>query len=336
MGKTRHENHAMNRAVEIASFLAQNGWDTAQQTPLEADFSPRRFARLEHSDGRRAILMDADPDQKTPQFLVIAKLLRGLDISAPEIFAADPARGLVLMEDFGDCNVGRMLDEGAEAKPIYRRAVDVLVHLHRHFDAQMARGLDLPAFGGALFSAQAELFLDAYFPYVKEREAALEEYETFRAAWKEALKGIEALPQTLMLRDFMPDNLMDSPNRKNWQSVGVLDFQDGGFGPIAYDIASLCEVVRRGGGDAMLNDMIAYYHEQAKPALPIKELTRACHILAAQRHMRILGIIARLAHKGRPEKLAYMPRIKAYLGQLLQDEALKPVQKWIRKYRVFT
>jgi len=345
----------MNRPVEIAGFLTQNGWDAAAQTPLDADFSPRRFARLQHPDKRRAVLMDADPDQKTPEFVDIARLLRSLGVRAPEIFAADEERGLVLMEDFGNRNVGRTLDGGTDARPFYRRAMDVLIHLHRRFEPSMAKGLDLPAFGGALFASQVELFLDAYIPYAAEREATIEESESFRAAWKETLKGIEALPQTLMLRDFMPDNLMDvsgvaerlvrhSPRESVGEAgseakteladgkIGVLDFQDGGFGPIAYDIASLCEVVRRDGGDAMLGDMIAYYHAQAKPALSLKELTRACRILAAQRHMRILGIIARTAQKGHEEKLAFLLRVRDYLNHLLKnDEALKPVRIWAEK-----
>src|ERR1700722_778264 len=140
----------MNRPVQIAGFLAQHGWDEAQQKPLEADFSPRRFARLTRADGAVACLMDADADQKTAEFVKIAKLLHGLSIAAPAIIAADPLQGLVLMEDFGDRNVGKLLDGGAEPKALYRRAVDVLVHLHRGFDVAATRGMDLPAFGGAL------------------------------------------------------------------------------------------------------------------------------------------------------------------------------------------
>lgn len=320
------------RAVEIAGFLTQNGWDKARPTAMEADFSLRRYARLERDDGKHAILMDADPEQKTFAFVAITKLLRRNDITTPEIFAADPMRGLVLMEDFGDRNFGRMIDGGTGAAPLYRRAVDVLVHLHRTFDKSAAEGIDLPVFGGALFATQAELFLDAYIPYTKGREATLEESEGFHAAWKQALKGIETMPQSLLLRDYMPDNLMDLAGREGVPSVGVLDFQDAGHGPIAYDIASLCEAVRRDGGDMLLDEMISYYHRNAKPSLSIEDLRTACRVLAAQRHMRILGIIVQLAQKtGRKDKLAWLPRIQKYLKLLLEDEKLKPVQAWMAK-----
>ncbi len=319
-----------HRAVEIAGFLAQSGWDGADQMPFEADFSPRRYARLDREDGKRAILMDADADQKTDEFVMVARLLRSLDISAPEIFAANAEQGLVLMEYLGTRNFGRTLDAGGDVKEFCRRATDVLVHLHKVFDKAQAQELDLSVFGGALFASQAELFLDYYFPYIKNREATRDEGEGFRAAWKQVLQGIESLPQSLMLRDFMPDNLMDLPGRRDWRSVGVLDFQDAGLGPTAYDLASLCEVVRRDGGGELLDDMITYYHQQGKPALSLDELRNACYILAAQRHTRILGLIVRFAEKtGRREKLENLPRIRNYLGQLLQNETLKPVREWM-------
>ena len=359
-----------NRAVEIAGFLTQHGWDDAEQFPFAADFSPRRYARLVRSGGdysapanvgvsskkvcsptlagvtapgsatsmagtTRAVLMDADESQKTPEFVGIATILRGAGLSAPEIYAEDAERGLVLMEDFGGRNIGAALDSGAEAKTIIHRALDVLVHLHGVMDAKAVHALDLPGFGGALFAAQVELFLDEYFSHVMGRDATHEEYEGFRLAWKTALRGIERLPQSLLLRDFMPDNLMDLPAREGVRGIGLLDFQDAGVGPIAYDIASLCEVVRRDGGDALLPDAIAYYHECAKPNLTLAELTTACHVLAAQRHMRILGIVAKQAKAGRREKLEYIPRIRAYLGELLKTPALMPVRIWAEELGVF-
>jgi aminoglycoside/choline kinase family phosphotransferase len=318
-----------NRELGIIEFLTRAGWDQVQQTPICADFSSRRFARLERG-GECAVLMDADPDQNTAMFVSIAKVLRDLDLSAPQIYAANADGGLVLMEDFGDRNFGRLMDEGDSAEPLYRRAADVLIRLHKSFDVSRVRGLDMPVFGAALFAAQAELFLDAWFVFAKQREATFEEAESFRAAWKQVLKGIDVLPQTLILRDFMPDNLMDLPGRTEWRSVGLLDFQDGGIGPIAYDLASLCEVVRRDARAGILDELIDYYHERAAPKIAKTDLRRACRILSAQRHMRILGILANRALKtGQRDKLAWAPRTWEYVGELIQDDSLKPVREWV-------
>jgi tRNA threonylcarbamoyl adenosine modification protein YjeE len=327
----REQLERVGRAAEIAGFLAEAGWGIAATEPIEADFSSRRYERLHRADGQTSILMDADANQRTSQFVALAWLLRSLDFSAPEIFAARPLRSLALMEDLGDANIGHLLDEHVQAAPFYLRAAAVLARLHQNFAPAMAQHIDIPHFTGELFATRAEKFLDCYVPFELRREASEQERHSFRAAWLEALKPVKILPQTLMLRDFMPDNAMDLAKRDGWRALGLLDFQDAGIGPIAYDLASFCEVVRRDGGDKFLIPSINHYYERAHPACSLKALQNGCRILSAQRHTRILGILADPAQKNRERKLAFLPRTRAYLAQLLQDEALRPVQAWMKE-----
>jgi N-acetylmuramate 1-kinase len=323
------ESFMSSRPLEIATFLNQHQWDTAQMQAFDGDFSTRRYARLLKESGPTAFLMDADLDQKTPQFLTIAKILRTLGIKAPEIYAADPGRGLVLMEDFGSRNIGALLDKGESPLPYFLRAAELLAKLHRGFDPAIMACSDLPVFDANLFTTQAELFLDAYFPVVTKREASDEERQDFRTAWQTVLRFVETMPKSLLLRDFMPDNLMDLPDG----NLGVLDFQDSGIGPIAYDLASLCEEVRRDGGFALLPDVIAHYRETAKNEISQSDLLRACTIVSAQRHMRILGIIVRLSLRtGRCDKFAFLPRIRHHLGHILKEPTLLPVKMWVEKF----
>ena len=329
----------MNAAKDLGAFLQSARWDGAKITPLPADFSTRRFARLERAiEPRRAILMQAAQEQKTPQFIVISGLLRRCGLSAPEVYASAviPARtrsrpsACALLEDLGDTTFGQLMDQGRDPLPLYRRAVDVLVTLHQAFDSSWIQGADLPVFSASMFVEQAGLFLDFYFPHVHKREASEDERASFHEAWTAVLAPLDALPKSLMLRDFMPDNLMDVPEREGLRATGLLDFQDGGLGPIAYDLASLCECVRRDVSPSVLDDMTAYYHEQ-NPLIPLEELRSACRVFSAQRHMRVLGIVTRLARQGRTDKLAYLPRLENHVKALLKDEALRPVRHWFEK-----
>lgn len=306
----------MTESQAIFNFLTAAGWNAAHHHPLCADFSTRRFTRLAHPDGRTAIFMQAAADQKTPQFVAVANLLRQADLSAPEIYAAAPASGLVLMEDFGDTTFGTLLDQGHENLPLYSRAAEALAHIHKTF--RPADALALPHFSTALFTEQVELFLDHYRPPAPDTERA-----AFREAWHTTLAPLESLPQTLLLRDFMPDNVMDLPNRKGWRNVGLLDFQDSGLGPLAYDLASLCESVRREGGIETLDAVLTHYLKH-NPVMPLPDLRRACRILAAQRHMRILGLLAK-----RNDKPLYEARVRATITHLAQDEALRHVRPWM-------
>lgn len=314
----------MTSALDL--FLQKAGWRDAVMTRLAADFSSRQFTRLTRAgEPPSAILMQAAEDQKTQEFVAVAALLRSCGCHAPTIYAADAGNGFVLMEDFGDTTFGRLLDEGREAAPLYRRAADALVHLHKRFRPDMMIGLDLPVFDSRAFAAQAELYLDHYLPYAHKRKATAEERAAFREAWLAVLKPLDALPRTLMLRDFMPDNVMNLAGRNGVSSVGLLDFQDAGLGPAVYDIASLCECVRRDASPAILDEMTAYYHAQ-NPIMPRGDLHGAARVLSAQRHMRILGILAR-----RDDKRGYMERVRRRLDELLNDTALTPIKNYMDK-----
>jgi aminoglycoside/choline kinase family phosphotransferase len=245
----------------------------------------------------------------------------------PKIFAAIPERGLVLMQDFGSTNVGALLDAGHDAKPYFLRAAEILAQMHQNFDATKITGLDLPTYSAELFTEQAELFVDAYFPLGCGREATEDEREDFRAAWMTVLRPLQNAPGSLLLRDFMPDNLM----ALDQNDLGVLDFQDAGMGPSGYDIASLCEEVRRDGGFALLPDVIDHYLERRGSEMASYDLLRTCTLLSAQRHTRIMGIIARMAIKAdRRDKFVCLPRIKKHLLSVLCDPCLAPVRTWMQ------
>ena len=284
------------------TLLNAAGWTQAKAHALPADFSTRRFWRL-IKDQQTAILMQAPPEQKTPEFLYVADLLQQAGIAAPKILAADAAQGLVLMEDFGDGNLGKLVDGEQAGEPDYQRAVLLLAKLHQ---AYPAAGIDnLPHFDAALFAEQVLWFIDFYWPYAKGSAATNSVRESFRTLWFDLLQLLEKLPQSLLLRDFMPDNLM----RLGDGRLGVLDFQDAGWGSIAYDIASLCECVRRDVPLARLENMIDYYLS-LNPIMTRANLEQACYLLSAQRHLRMLGNIARFAKDpAKNFRLAFMPRI---------------------------
>jgi aminoglycoside/choline kinase family phosphotransferase len=313
------------RPLEIAAFLELHGWNDAQTQALDGDFSTRRYARLVKNTGQSAFLMDADAVQKTPQFILVATVLRGLGLKAPVIYADDAPEGLVLMEDLGTRNVGALLDAGEPPLPYLLRAVEVLAKLHRDFNKEHAETLNLPVFDTKRFADQVELFLDSYFPVSAGREASEEERQEFRAAWETILQPLESLPQSLLLRDFMPDNLMDLPDG----SLGLLDFQDAGVGPVAYDLASLCEEVRRDGGITLLPDVITHYIKESQSSLSHADLLQACTVLSAQRHMRVLGIIVRLSKRtGQCNKFRFLPRIRQHLERILNEPYLLPIKQW--------
>ena len=95
-------------------------------------------------------------------FIAIADILRGLGLSAPEIAAARPDDGLLLLEDFGDGTFTRLIAQGADTTALYRLAVDALAVIHRDFRPEQAASIDLPRYDADLFIDQVMLLADVY------------------------------------------------------------------------------------------------------------------------------------------------------------------------------
>ena len=100
--------------------------------------------------------------------------------------------------------------------------------------------------------------------------------------------------------------------------LGVLDFQDAVYGPITYDIASLMRDAFLSWDEEFVLDItIRYWQKARKAGLPVGddfgEFYRAVEWMGLQRHLKILGIFARLTLRdGKPQYLADTPRFIKY------------------------
>jgi len=308
-------------------FLSRAGWTGSARVPVAADFSARSFFRLTRSGaaGESAIMMLAGRDQKTEAFIAIAALLRSCGIAAPEIFAADASAGMVLMEDFGESKIGALLDAGAPASTFDAAAARLLARLHEKASPHLLSGEKWPVYDAAALAEQAAPFVDQELPRITGRAATAAQREDFIALWREALMPLDALPRSLVLRDFMPDNAMLLPNPVLGQEIGVIDFQDAGVGPIAYDLASWCEEVRRPKRLCSLPDVLTAYGEGLCAKIDPHQLLCAARLCVAQRHTRLWG---RLYALGRE---AMLPSVAAASRAMLRDEGLANVRLWFEK-----
>jgi N-acetylmuramate 1-kinase len=153
-----------------------------------------------------------------------------------------------------------------------------------------------------------------------------------------------AAPQVYVHRDFMPRNLMvphagHQPSTPA-QALGVLDFQDAVYGPITYDIASLTRDAFHSWEEDMVLDVTIRYWEQARKrglinfegwAEDFGEFYRAVEWMGLQRHLKILGIFARLTLRdGKPKYLADTPRFIHYVrSTALRYRELGPLVRLI-------
>jgi N-acetylmuramate 1-kinase len=300
----------------VDTFLASAGWAKAEIEPLVADASFRRYFRI-RKDQRSAMLMDAPPPKEDPgPFLRAAKWLDSNGMRAPHILAEDAARGLVLLEDFGDVRMRDYLDQWpADERTIYTAAVDALVRLH-----QLPAGPFL-TYGLKEYQREARLFIEWYCPLQNLKVDG----PGFVAAWQDVLAPM--LPRqragVTVLRDYHAENIMLLGSLKK---QGLLDFQDALIGHPAYDLVSLLQDARREVSPDLEAEMLEYYVSQSGAGADFRgDYAR----LGAQRNAKIVGIFVRLWKRdGKPRYLDLIPRVWGLLERDLADPALAPVAKW--------
>src|SRR3546814_11128775 len=116
------------------------------------------------------MLMDAPPPlEDVRPFVKIARHLRRLGVSVPEIMATDEAEGFLVIEDFGDDTYTRLLDRGADETALYSVAVDLLAALQAR---PAAIHIDVPRSGTANPLEAAPLFTHWFLPPVGGRPPA--------------------------------------------------------------------------------------------------------------------------------------------------------------------
>jgi aminoglycoside/choline kinase family phosphotransferase len=281
---------------------------TFSLTPASEDASFRRYFRATLSDGRSYVAMDAPPDKEDCRpFLHVAALLRAAGVHAPQAHAQDLDQGFLLLADLGTTTYLTALNEH-NAADLFRDATDALVRW------QLAtRAGELPPYDEKLLRREIGLFPEWYV----ERHLG----NTLSDAQRNALAQVEstlvqsalAQPAVFVHRDYMPRNLMVSqPN------PGVLDFQDAVVGPITYDIVSMLRDAFLSWDEERVLDWSIRYWESAKRAgLPVDadfgEFWRALEWMGLQRHLKVLGIFARIRYRdGKPKYLEDTPRFLRY------------------------
>jgi aminoglycoside/choline kinase family phosphotransferase len=276
--------------------------------PASADASFRRYFRATLDDGRSYIAMDAPPEHEDCRpFVHVAALLRGAGVHAPEVVAQDLEQGFLLLGDLGTVTyLDAFTEENASA--LMRDAIAALVKW------QLAtRPGELPPYDAALLRRELGLFPEWYVGRHLGRSLDAGQSAAWDALCEGLVRSALAQPAVYVHRDYMPRNLMVcDPN------PGVLDFQDAVTGPITYDIASLTRDAFLSWEEERVLDWAARYWEAAKRArLPVDpdfaEFWRSMEWMGLQRHLKVLGIFARLSHRdGKARYLADTPRFVSY------------------------
>jgi len=319
-----HEKAKVQRLAQLREWLASRFPDRQiELTPASADASFRRYFRVRiEGEPQTRIVMDAPPEKEnTAPFIQVAALFGAAGAQVPQVLDRNETEGFLLLTDLGDTTYLAALD--AESAPeLYADALGALICIQK-----ASRPDVLPAYDRERLLTEMQLFPEWYLG--KHRHITLSDAErTLLAGTFEKILAVNlAEPTVFVHRDFHSRNLMVTDH-----GAGVLDFQDAVYGPLTYDLVSLFKDAYIDWDEAFVLDMLARYWEAARSlGLPVRadfaEFHRDFEWMGVQRHLKVLGIFARLFHRdGKDGYLADMPRVATYLRKACERYGdLKPI-----------
>jgi len=311
-----HDPTSDPRIAQLKSWVAGLGatWsiDPDSCAPASADASFRRYFRVRtgHAAHPTAIVMDAPPAHEDCRpFIHVAGLFGEAGVTVPTVLAQDLAQGFLLLADLGSQTYLSKLD-ASSARGLYDDAAAALVRI------QLAtRPGTLPAYDRALLQRELDLFPEWYVGRHLGATLSDAQQADLREVFDALLANNLAQPQVYVHRDYHSRNLMVLPDGAN---PGILDFQDAVIGPATYDAVSLWrDAYIEWDEEQQLDWLIRYWERARKAGLPLTadfgDFYRDFEWMGLQRHLKVLGIFARLYHRdGKDGYLANLPLVLKY------------------------
>jgi N-acetylmuramate 1-kinase len=305
------------RLALIHEWLARDlGLRPERVEPASADASFRRYFRA-FNNGRTFVVMDAPPGKEDVRpYLKVTRLLETLGAHVPHVHEADIARGLLLLEDLGGTHYLSRLDAGDDPERLYADALHVLADIQ-------VRGADaashLAPYDREPLAREVALMPEWFLGRHLALELAASERQMIAAAFEFLIAEALAQPAVFVHRDYHSRNLMVVADR----NPGILDFQDALRGPIGYDLVSVLKdcyiswprerVVR------WVRDYRSLLRSRGEAGIRLSgaddsEFLRWFDLIGAQRHIKVLGIFARLWYRdGKSGYLGDLPRTLEYV-----------------------
>lgn len=334
---THDSPHALPADARLAALT---DWLQAQfpERPLDirpasADASFRRYFRVTLDDGSTHIAMDAPPPQEDCRpFLAVQRLFESAGAHVPAVRAEDVERGFLLLSDLGSTTYLDVLDAD-NAPALYCDATAALIAIQKASQPGL-----LPEYDRDRLLAEMELFPVWYVGRHLKAELNAKEVDALYEVFDRILDVNLAEPRVFVHRDYHSRNLMvTQPN------PGVIDFQDAVYGPISYDLVSLFKDAYIDWEEDRTLDWLIRYWQQARDAgLPVRadfaDFHRDYEFMGAQRHLKVLGIFARLYHRdGKDGYLKDLPRVMKYLLQTaLRYRDLAPLARLLQRLEGIT
>jgi len=172
----------------------------------------------------------------------------------------------------------------------------------------------LPDYDTTKLTQEMQLFDQWFLGHHRPIVLSASEKDQLATVYRLICERCTAQPQVIVHRDYHSRNLMICPPH----GPGVLDFQDAVIGPISYDLVSLLrDAYIEWPEELQIDWAIGYWQDARQAGLPIAQdfadFWKDFEWMGLQRHIKVLGIFARLYHRdGKENYLNDLPVVMRY------------------------
>ena len=294
---------------ELKGWIEWLGMEEPELQALHGDASARSYYRLENHGG--GIVMDASQAKESvPIFIGVSMRLMDAKVRIPRIKSFELHKGFIFLEDIGSSHLLDKCVEGQDARTYYDKAIETLVKMQE----TPAKGL--PSYDRNFLLEEMNLMTEWYLKeYLGTSFECLDGrmlLESFSFIANEVLSQ----PQGIFVhRDYHSRNLMIDSN----DDIVVIDFQDAREGALTYDLVSLLRDAYVKLDRRELQRLITLYKELKGLDVDDDTFIRWFDFTGLQRHIKILGIFARLALRdGKKRYLEDIPMTLKYVLEVGQ------------------
>lgn len=346
----------LKRVMAIRRFLEDRGYHGAHRRFLTGDSSLRAYERVLTAGGEPYVLMDSPARSNGPPirdgkpysqlvhlaenvrpFIAVDKYLKDIGLSAPAIYESDIVQGILLIEDLG--NEGVIDAEGKPIRERYEEAVRCLADFHKLPMPErlpIGNGEDhvLPSFERSTLKFECEVLLDWHIPWRRGAPASEAERAEYLDIWDHLIDELQSVEKQLVLRDYHSPNLIWLKERKDFDRIGIIDFQDAIIGPSSYDVMALSQDARATVPRPLRDRLIEIYMDAREKAGPFDRdlFLKSYAIMSAQRACRLNGLWVRLMNRDHlPGYMRHMPRTLWHLTMSFEHPVTAPLRDWCKR-----
>jgi aminoglycoside/choline kinase family phosphotransferase len=288
---------------ELKGWLEWLGIEEPKLEALCGDASGRRYYRLEEP---KSIVMDAsDMKESVPIFIGVNWRLMDAKVRIPTIKAYELNKGFILLEDIGGTHLLDKCVEGVDARPYFDKAVETLVKMQE----TPSKGLE--PYDRDFLLQEMNLMPEWYLKEYLGASVECVEGRMILESFAHIAKEVLSQPQGMFVhRDYHSRNLMIDEE----DDIVVIDFQDAREGALTYDLVSLLRDAYVQLDRRELKRLVLLFRDLKGLDVDDETFMRWFDFTGLQRHIKILGIFARLALRdGKKQYLDDIPMTLKYI-----------------------